>query len=141
MCIFSHFYYLNPLHVEIGQKIDGTDRLVAAAGVEPTYSFGEGASILGEIEVAPNVTTCRYVQNEVFLSVIVSKVLAESRPVFRVPRFTAVWFVDERRGSIIAAEQLWFAQPVENHRSAARVRDRQSAGCLCCQVGDRRPIA
>jgi hypothetical protein len=41
----------------------------------PTVSgrFGERASILGEIKVTPNVTTCRYVQNEVFLSVIVSK--------------------------------------------------------------------
>jgi hypothetical protein len=32
-------------------------------------SFGKA----GEIEVTPNVTTSRYVQNEVFLSVIVSK--------------------------------------------------------------------
>ena len=51
----------------------GSERLVAGAGFEPTYSFGEGALILGEIEVAPNVTTCQYVQNEAFLSVIVSK--------------------------------------------------------------------
>ena len=48
-------------------------KLVAGAGFEPTYSFGEGALILGEIEVAPNATTCQYVQNEAFLSVIVSK--------------------------------------------------------------------
>jgi hypothetical protein len=41
----------------------------------PTLSgrFGEGASLLGEIEVGPNLVTYRYGQSEVFLSVIVSK--------------------------------------------------------------------
>jgi len=33
--------------------------------------------MLGEIEAAPNVTTWRYVQSEVFLSVIVSKARIE----------------------------------------------------------------
>jgi hypothetical protein len=35
-------------------------------------TFGKAASLLGEIHVAPNVTTRHRAQNEIFVSVIVS---------------------------------------------------------------------
>ena len=43
-------------------------------------AWKDGASILGEIEVGRNLTTCQYGLNEVFLSVIVSKIDVASRP-------------------------------------------------------------
>jgi hypothetical protein len=36
-------------------------------------TFGEGPSLLGEIDIARNATTCRIAQKEIFLSVTVSK--------------------------------------------------------------------
>ena len=50
----------------------------------PTVSgrFGQGASLLGEIEVTPNLPTSGHAQNEVFLSVIVSKPIDDA---FMIP--------------------------------------------------------